>query len=101
MHDWPLVLMREREVSQSSVDAESIEYPLFGVSVLTCIKIKAGHCEKTNQATWSRNRPVPNQVLAPNRRTRNAAPADLTTAASTEFNADTVFFAPPDATRKP
>jgi hypothetical protein len=47
-HDWPLVLMREREVSQSSVDAEIIEYPLFGVSVLTCIKIKAGHCKKTN-----------------------------------------------------
>jgi hypothetical protein len=35
--------MREREVSQSSVDADIIEYLLFDVPALTCIKIKAGH----------------------------------------------------------
>jgi hypothetical protein len=45
LYDRPLVMMREREVSQSSVDAETTEYLLFGVSVLTCIKIKAGHCK--------------------------------------------------------
>jgi hypothetical protein len=34
--------MREREVSQSSVDADATEYPLFEVPALIRIKIKAG-----------------------------------------------------------
>jgi hypothetical protein len=41
-HDKPLVLMREREISQWSVDTEIKEYPLWGVPALTCIKIKTG-----------------------------------------------------------
>jgi hypothetical protein len=43
-------MMREREVSQSPVDAETIEYPLFDVSVLICIKIKADPAEYHH--TW-------------------------------------------------
>jgi hypothetical protein len=45
-HDWPLGLMREREVSQSSVDAVATEYPLFEVPALIRIKIKAGSAKK-------------------------------------------------------
>jgi hypothetical protein len=40
-HDKPLVL-REREISQLSVDTEIKEYPLWGVPALTCIKIRTG-----------------------------------------------------------
>jgi hypothetical protein len=48
-HDQRLVLMQEREVSRSSIDIK-LEYPLWGVPVLICIKIKTGHCEPRRRA---------------------------------------------------